>query len=183
MGLTELQQYLKHSKNSDLSAIERIPHGSHLLIDALDWLNYLLNSSSPEKTMTTKRQSYASYLEIDNLIREAHYQLIGYGFTMSLYFDGKKSLLRGISGKNPNISDNLGRSLNDGFNAAKTCDGKLGVEIQYPPLAIIQYKCTLKSLGVKITSCEYEAIQMIASDCYEMNESCITPFYCYSTNM
>ena len=68
------------------------------------------------------------------------------------------------------------------YNATRCEDDNLDQStLDWPPLTKMQFIYTLRSLGARITYCQYEADQQIAIDCMSMNE-CSTQSYCYGND-
>ena len=168
MGIIGLKRFLLAEK---VSVTERLPFGSHLLVDANGWLFHIIDSPDG---LAIQRQQGGSYKAFDNLIRNSFSDLISLGFRLSFYFDGKDSCMKESTKRERN--QNRPDPWMALYNATRCEDDNLDQStLDWPPLTKMQFIYTLRSLGARITYCQYEADQQIAIDCMSMNESTNEP--------
>lgn len=174
MGIIGLKRFLQAEK---VYVIEDLPFGSHLLIDANGWLFHVIDSPDG---LAIQRQLGGSYTAFDNLIRKAYSELIGGGFRISFYLDGRDSRMK-VATKNERERDRSDPWMAI-YNATRCDDDTLDqTTLNWPPLTKKQFIYTLISLGASLTYCKYEADQQIAIDCMIKNENS-TRSYCYGND-
>jgi hypothetical protein len=180
MGIHGLTTFFSGSNgdNIDSSMKEFIPYGSHLVTDGPGFLFHLLNS--PEG-LKINRQFGGSYLEFDSIIRNAYYDLVRMGFSLSVYFDGSSTLMKAATLKKRSSSrENEWLEM---YNAVLGDDSNLDQKnLVLPPLSKQQFIYTLIALGVPLIFCDHEADQPIALACKEGNWQSIRQHYCYGAD-
>lgn len=165
-------------KFANIAVEEKIPFGSHLLVNAHGWLLHILDRPN---VMAMQRQSGGSYFELDELITEMFFDLLDYGLIVSMYFDGEDSQMKKATKNERNQRD-----ANSWTTIYKSTVGEnlnlMPFILEIMPLLRDQFICTLKSLGINMIQCDYEADKAITNACIDAQQNHLLSYYCYSYN-
>lgn len=172
MGIKGLKKYLESITHK--YATVSLPRNSHLHVDANGWIFYLMRS--PEG-LEIARQFGGSYMGLDSLICDSYIFLQCSGLRPIFYFDGRDTPMK----KDTRNERNKKRlesqaAIYDAINTDVEPDQKL---LDLPPLTMLQFIHTLKSLGAIIVNCDYEADQKMVLACKEANSENENVNYCY----
>ena len=168
MGIDGLWEYL-----NDLRGAERIPDGSFLHINALEWISHLQQSTVG---LQMTRKCGRSYIIYDALIRKSHSDLVRLGLKPIFYLlDGTFSYANKVT-QNERDEKRI-----KSWEHLREKSGSLHNEalLQLPPLTIQQLVHSLNAVGAEVIRCL--DVQFIVLESVQQM-SRYHPQFCYSDN-
>lgn len=168
MDVDDLWEYLE-----GLRGAERIPDGSFLHINALEWTSHLLQS--PEGLQMTNKCG-RSYITYDAFIRKSHHDLVKLGLKPIFYLLDSTSSYAHTATRNERDKKRIESWMLLHKNSGHSCDQ---TQLELPPLTIQQLVHSLNAVGSDVIRCQN--IHFMALESVQRMIR-YHPQFCYSDN-